>query len=393
MIGLTCSALAVVFWLRRPEMFHHPQFWAEDATIFFLQADSEGAAALLRPYGGYHHLLLRLIAAAIAPLDAALVPAGYFYASLAVTLGLAAALFSPRIDLSFRPACALAIGLVPHSGEVIGNLTNLQWPAALGLIWLLLVRDAVGVRQRITDALLALVLGLTGVFSILFAPLFVYRAAQRRSSAGWWLAVVVCLAAAVQLHALWPRESSPAQPWPLMSEVLKTVGLRLGGALFLPAEWAQRMPPVACATLGVACLAALAIAASWPGPRRNERVMLASCATLMVAATLFRLRNDLGQLAGIAMGDRYFYLPKLLSVWLLIQACAAGDWRRRLAIVAGACVLATSLTGWRYERLEDQHWPDYARRIERGEKTVDIPINPGWKFTHPGRAGAPPWRR
>jgi hypothetical protein len=153
------------------------------------------------------------------------------------------------------------------------------------------------------------------------------------------------------------------------------------------------MPGAACATLGVACLAVLAIAASWPGPHRNERFILAGGVTLVVAATLFRLRNDLGSLAGIAMGDRYFYLPKLLSVWLLIQAWAAGDWRRPLAIAACACVLAATLVGWHYERLDDQHWPDYARRIERGEKTIDIPINPGWKLTHPGRAGAPPWRR
>jgi hypothetical protein len=39
----------------------------------------------------------------------------------------------------------------------------------------------------------------------------------------------------------------------------------------------------------------------------------------------------------------------------------------------------------RHERLPDRHWPDYARRIEAGERVEGIRVNPGMTFSHPGR--------
>ncbi len=88
--------------------------------------------------------------------------------------------------------------MLPHTGEVFGNLTNLQWLAALGLVWLLLASDATRPWQHIGDMLTVTVLGLTGVFSVLFTPLFLYRAGQRRSLASAIIAGLLACAALVQ---------------------------------------------------------------------------------------------------------------------------------------------------------------------------------------------------
>jgi hypothetical protein len=65
-IAAVCAVLVLILLLRRPEMVTHPEFWGEDGRIFFVQADTEGARALVTPYRGYHHFLLRVVAAAAA---------------------------------------------------------------------------------------------------------------------------------------------------------------------------------------------------------------------------------------------------------------------------------------------------------------------------------------
>ena len=52
----------LVLYARMPDAFSHPQFWAEDGTIFFLDAHSGGWRALLDPYSGYLHLIPRAVA-------------------------------------------------------------------------------------------------------------------------------------------------------------------------------------------------------------------------------------------------------------------------------------------------------------------------------------------
>src|SRR5438874_4257089 len=81
-IAAVCAALTLILFSRRPEMVLHPEFWAEDGWIFFVQADTQGADALVTPYGGYHHLLLRILAAAAASLDARWIPVAYIGANL-----------------------------------------------------------------------------------------------------------------------------------------------------------------------------------------------------------------------------------------------------------------------------------------------------------------------
>jgi hypothetical protein len=78
-VALSAGAFLLVLFARRPETFLNPQLWAEDGFIFFVQADEFGARALTFSWAGYHHFLLRLIAAVSSPLNAQLVPAAYVW--------------------------------------------------------------------------------------------------------------------------------------------------------------------------------------------------------------------------------------------------------------------------------------------------------------------------
>jgi hypothetical protein len=227
----------LILFFRRPEMFLHPEFWGEDGWVFFVQADTQGAGALVAPYNGYHHFLLRIIAAVAAGLDARWIPAAYVGVNLLLVLLIAIALFSPRSNLPNPAACALAIVLLPHTGEVFGTLANAQWLSALGLVWLLVARDPLNARQYTTDMLLAAIIGLTGIFSILLTPLFVWRAWRRKTRPSTFLASVVAIAAAIQIWTLlhFPSDSASGS-WPPVEVIVSLVGYRLPASLISPNE-------------------------------------------------------------------------------------------------------------------------------------------------------------
>ena len=51
----------LILFLRRPDQFHHPQFWAEDG-FFYERHLANGWHTLVESYAGYLHTLPRLIA-------------------------------------------------------------------------------------------------------------------------------------------------------------------------------------------------------------------------------------------------------------------------------------------------------------------------------------------
>lgn len=385
MVALATSALVVLLMVaRRPESFARPQFWAEDGAIFFNQADHLGWRCLFIPYGGYLHFLLRVAASLASALDPLWVPAAYVAANAAALGGVALALFSPRLDLPRRPWLAFALVAVPQAGEVFNNLTNTQWITALGLVLLLLARDAERVGQSIFDGVVAVSVGLTGLYSTLFAPLFVVRALRRRTVSASVLAALVSLAGGVQLAVL-IRSSEPLSSGGPFDPValLTIVGRRLGAAL-LPTPWLGRpawMPFVAGA--GMALIATLAWI-GWRRPERREtRAFLWGCLVVVFAATAWKFHG--GRMLAVGNnGDRYFFLPKVLLLWLLIlEWNLAGAWRwfvRSCTVLAVAAVVAS----FRFAPYRDYHWPAWAAKI-RAHQPVAVPINPpGFGFFYPG---------
>lgn len=124
-------AAAVLLALRKPWALHTPQLWAEDGEIFLNQDDQFGLRAFVTPYNGYLHFLPRLIAwLASHTVDVTWWPALYNSFAFAATVAVFARLGSPRVELPAKPWLMLALVLVAGSGEVLINVTNLQWHVA-----------------------------------------------------------------------------------------------------------------------------------------------------------------------------------------------------------------------------------------------------------------------
>lgn len=377
----TCAATAILY-LRRPIAFLHPQFYAEDGAIFFQGAEADPLGTILSPYAGYLLVAHRLVACLASHADLRSIPGIYFAASLLAFTGLELAIFSPRLNLPRPWLLGLAVVLIPHSGEVFCNLTNTQWITGLGLILLAMAQDPQGPGEWALDLGYAALAGLTGVFSIVFAPLFVARAALRRTGGSLCLAAVVLSAAAVQYHAIalgYPHAASGRSG---AAEVVATFGTRVWLSLLLPPGATDAAPfaiRIAAGVLGFLLLAALAA-----GPRENRRVdaVMAPAILLLFAAVVFRFRGNLDAFHSVIPADRYFFIPKVCVAWILashIGATSRWRWTARLLLL---WVLVNGCVGFRFDTWKDYNWPYWASRIET-EDEVEVPTNPpGFTFVH-----------
>ena len=413
---LTAGGLAVfalLLFLRKPHALHTPQLWAEDGSIFLSQHDAIGPAALAEPYAGYLHTLPRLVAwFAAALFDPAYWPAVYNGATFLVWLAVIARLFSPRFALPGKPWLALALLAVPHSGEVFGHVTNLQWLTAFVLVQQLLLAPAATRGQAVSDLSILLLVGLTGPFALAFLPLFFARwllavaarplAATGTAPAAGWSArlfspdaraaglafLAVALAAAVQ--AWFFTRTGPAVDRATPFQVLPALEILARRLVVWPVfgrDLAFAFPPAVVSGLGLGLLAALSAWSLRPHPRRTARAFVLGAAVLLTVAAVLRARPDTwGGADNYDFSDRYFYIPRALLAWLLIWEFDTP--RRTVAWTARALCLAALLAHARHYPLPappDYAWASHVEPIRRGVPAI-IPILPeGWDLEYPGR--------
>ena len=345
--ALVLGACAAVLFLRRAEAFSNAQFWAEDGH-FFERAYVLGARSLAVPYAGYLHTVPRLVAGAASLLSPTVAPLAYVAAAALLTLYVASRTLSPRCPLP-RAAGFLALGvvLVPDTYEVLLNIVNLQWVLAGGLVLLLLSRDPERPREWAHDLLAALLLGLTGPFSLILLPLFLWRAAARRTRESAVLSAVIVATALLQACVL--RSSPPSDPGTpgnlgaTLAQLLPAIGRRVGGSLLLGSLLPGDLGAAAGTLFGLGTLAALTHLAVRPGPVRRERGMIAAALLLILAASLFRTRWTLHEYFTPHSNSRYVFVPQLLTIWLLVTLAAERGRAGRIALAIALWCLAVNL--------------------------------------------------
>ncbi|MDP3073391.1 MAG: hypothetical protein Q8N18_24075 [Opitutaceae bacterium] len=382
------AAIAAILFARKSHALLTPQFWAEDILVFFDQSLRLGPAAIFEPYGGYLHLLPRLVAAFGALLDPAAGPLLYNAAAGLITSAVLASLVSPRTGpLGLGLALALLPVLLPHSGEVFLNLTNVQWFTAL-LFFAALIKAEPATRGGSCAEAAALgVAGLTGPFGVLLLPAFAWRAWSERSAHAARLLAAVGTTAAVQLWVL--LRTPPSTPAQLRFDAEASVRIladRLGVQTFFAGGVA--VPT----TLALVLLAGLLGAATWAamrsGPHRPARVALLLFPAVMLALVLVRFRELLALFQSHDNGDRYFWIARACLGWLALLAAAGGATRRvRLACLLppALAVLAALTVNFRFTPWTDLRWPEQAAILRRGAP-ARIPIQPApWTYDFPGR--------
>jgi hypothetical protein len=389
---LTWWLLAIIVGLlalRYPSALRTPQLWAEDGSIFLTQQDLFGAKAFTFPYMGYLLTLHRLVAwVAAHTLDPAWWPAAYNGAAFAMWTFAIARLFSPRLDLPHRPWLALAMIFGAMTNEVVFNLTNLQWIAALLLVQQVLVAPPATAFERTGDLVIIVLVGLTGPFTIVFLPLFAWRLWRDRRADNLALLLVVAATAAVQAWFIvrtGPKFDYQAQPIHV-APIVTVLARRLLVWPTLGDHLALTLPKLVSGLGGGLVAAALMAWSLRPGPRRPLRAVILAAFALLTLAGMYRTRPDTWANDNLYFGDRYFYLPRVLLGWLFIlefdAASRVARWTSRLICLAVVVVHAKDYV---IPAPPNYHWADHVDPIRRGVPG-NIPTLPeGWTLEYRGR--------
>jgi len=383
------AACAVILGLRRAGALSNPQFWGEDA-YFFQRAYVFGWRSFLEPFAGYLHTILRIIAEVAAAIDPSRAPAIFVACAGAATLYVAARTLSPRCPLPrFAGACALAVVLVPDTFEVFLNVVNLQWVLAAGLVLLLLSRDPERGSQWGHDVAAAALLGLTGPFCVILAPLFAWRAWSRRTRASAVLGAVIFACALVQVYCFCTEPPMPADPAAdkrvAAQLFLPAVARRIGGSILLGSLVARDTDQYVGTIMGIATLAGVGYMAFRPGALRAERGLLGLAFAAMLLGAFLRTRYTLHEYFQPLAHARYVFIPQLTAIWLLLMTAGGKGRAARLAGALAALGLLTNIPRYREPAYVDMHWERYAPRIRAGERVV-VPVNPpGWVMPLPAR--------
>lgn len=398
-----CAWLAVLLalslgllFLRKADSFLHPQLVAEDAVVFYEHADTQGWHSLFQPNAGYYHTVPRIVALTALQFSARYAPFIYHGAAGLFTLAIVAQLYwllrraLPTVAPAWIVAIALAPCWAPHTGEVFISLTNAQWWGGLGLaLWLLRPAEPTSLALAVAQAAWLALLCLTGPFAWILAPLFLLKLVLVRRiqaaidavivGAGGWLAWRAFAATPGIID-----NTGPSQPFTTAGNIVLRLARDLTGADSAPGNTTVHLV-WALGGLGLA-VALIGGCARHADYRRLAYVTLGASA-LLIGSVIVKFAHDPGITAIIALGDRYYFIPKALAVLLVIAAWPYA-WRHRGLAALAAGVTALLLFGaaqhFRGETWPDKHWSDYSDRLDRKLPT-SVPINPGdWVYRYRG---------
>ena len=386
--GWWLPVVLLVIVARKPDGVLNPQFWAEDAVVFHAEAEQVGWRSVAVPMQGYLHTLQRIVAVTTTRVvDAAWQPAAFNYAALAVAAMVLGVLGVRRWSGPPAWALGLAVALVMQPGEVMINLTNVQWVTMLLFVICAVMAPPERGAGRVVEAGALFLAGVTGPFSIVLLPLLAWRVWRFGRGAILSL-VVVALAAGIQGWVLLRGAGAVAgAAQPASASWLQLVGLRVAAQTFLPESiWPQSKG--ALEAMGAAAVVFFAALAVWPGRLRVFRAVFFGAALLMQLAVMVRMNAERDALLVVENGPRYYFDTRILLTWVLVAAVAdAGlaKWLRVGAGVVGLGALVAVAGAFRVPALPDFQWREHAAAVREG-RPADIPINPvGYVYHYPGR--------
>lgn len=382
---IVLAALLIAF-SHQPDRILRPQFWAEDGTVWFANAHESGARTFIVPYAGYLNTLPRLIALMAQPLPLAAVPLIFNLIVLIFQILPAVFFLSPRFAfLSLRLRLLLAfvyLGL-PNSAEVSFGITNLQWHLALLAVMVILADPDGSLRWKVFDGSVLVLLSLSSPMGVFLLPVAAVRCS-------WRLYAVLPGAVVECLVVLFSTQRNLT----LQGASGHALVLLLSQGIFQGALFGEHTPLFAgrpyyfalASLIAAAGLAAIAYVLWRSQPRLKLFIFYG---LLIFVSSLFFPKVNLDTFWRLLLrspsGNRYLFFPTLVFLAALIWIALRGPHKLRYA--AGLALLFLPFAmyrGWKYPRLGDLHFSQYAATFARAPKgaSVVIPINPpGWRMT------------
>lgn len=315
----TVAACLLVWFLRRPDQFHHPYVWAEEFLVLNRFQEAGFWKAAFHPYQGYLLLPASASISFAAVVSLQLLPAlNYWLSTIWFVLTLLLILVpASDVGLPYRVAMAGAVTLSPASPEVFGVLLNSFWWTTLwpliALMW----------RKEHT-ALRTLVTAIGGLSSLAGAALAVpvglsYAISRRRSELVAAVVLVACLGAQSLAYLVSTRASEPVAPADIALQSLRNLS-------WFTLAWARPSSgTLAAAGAAMAmALVAMTIRAAANGPPVLRRLAVSTAAATLLVGLISAIPAPLVT-HPLAAGPRYYFLPFAALAWLLVLLCAATE--------------------------------------------------------------------
>jgi hypothetical protein len=367
---------ALIYLFRDWHQFANPQFWAEDATVFFADSMLVALVNFVQPYAGYFHFgprLLALCGAAFPTVDA---PVAFFYGAVAAAIASSMLIYLivESLPPHLRVLFSLAPLLVLPSGEVYGSVTNIQWFWSTAFGVLILAYRGDRFRSRIW-LILGAALALTGPFSVAFWPCFLaWSFLTRRLRMNALMLTVVGIGALIQLTAVLVLGTNKygvgiagAASWVRAGKIFVTTFVTLHGI------------PAAVATTTIVALLAVGLFRNLHKLRAGYLPFGLACLSMLTLAMgLWTHKHMPDLLNPLGPGERYYFQPfAFLLMAIVASATAAGKAHAQFCLVA----VALLVFGWgRHFRLADPmdyRWRDYYA-LSHVVPDAAIPIRPDW---------------
>jgi len=404
-----CVLLLVITPSGRPKW---NSIYAEDGATFLHQAvTGSWPGVILHPYGGYMHLVPRLIAGLATILPIGWAPIVFTGSSMLIRALLAAFVYRASADHlgapAFRLLAAAAFIAVP-AGETRDNVANLHWYLIAAAFWAVLWQ-----APSWGGAVLGTVVAVAAIDSdpltLALAPLVLLRLATMRRRRDQLLLAGYVAAAVVQLLVVTHSGNAdrPGFPW-----------YRVGGIaaerVVLPFVAGRTQTNLTGVGLLLVALAIVAVIA-WPGLRAGGRARLVVIAALAVDTVLLIVMWQHGERSiadpsrTLRGNSRYTVTPTILLVSALAASLstfkprAAPLLRAGNAAIAGGvsalvlCIMLFGQTTSRHGAGPTWHAQMRVARAEcvlTGEPNAGLAIDPsGWRSVLPcrllGVSGAP----
>lgn len=358
----TFAVAFVILFLRLPEALAQAEFWADDGYLY-TQALDRGAGVIGESYAGYLIIVQQATVAAQLLVPPALAP------TLGNAVGLAVmAAVATYIALAPFPwprgvsvGMAIVVLITPGNRDLIGTLSHVQWSLGLWVGILPFAREPSGHAGKVLESAALVLAGLTGPFTVLFLPLYLFGPRRRLA--------IVGVTAAVQLVAWGLSTRRPAEGIDL--DVLPMV-LALRGLVspVLGPSIAGVLP--AAVVYFVAAVVGLAL---FLAARRVPGAVLWRFGYIaLVPMTLGIVNNgwEFSDFLNTWTHFRYFWIPGMVIGWLVVMTWPRERPLRSPAHVVLVALLAIGVTMHiRHTPREDTGWAALSSCIGGGGRLRD----------------------
>jgi hypothetical protein len=365
--------LAFILLLRKPDAFLNPQLWAEDGAVFLVEQREDGSQALLNDYGGYYHLIPRLIAlfSSVFPLDD--IPVVYNYSAVLFILATGLLIHFSRVDLGV-PKLLFALSLV-----------LIQWFTAAIIPFLILQRPPESWKQGLLDAIEVFTIGMTGPFMLLATPLIIWRIVQSRKVHRYELPSCACVGLSILLQAhslLINHPNTPERPL-ILNDLLHVCFLKFGSYLYFGKQLPESLP-LLLSICAVIFLGVTFTAVCFLEKKQKQAIaVFLIFGMLTFFAGLFKasrsVDGDVLAFHPFLAGGRYYFLPFLSLFYTYLILSYSSQKLKLIGYVGVVSILLSSATAFTFPPLTDFNWKQNVQQLERQQEII-VPINPSWKI-------------